>query len=85
MVWDPSKWHGGEAAASRAFDRSNPSRYAAKAGRASAPPKHFTRTDKTPDTTAASKRAHAESDRRVPYNEAGQKGVVAKTERTARG
>jgi hypothetical protein len=81
MVWDPSKFHGGEAAASAAFDRSNPSRYAPKAGRASAQPRHYTMTDKTPDTTAASKRAHAQSDRRVPYN----KGVVAKTERTARG
>jgi hypothetical protein len=81
MVWDPSSFFGGTDKASRAFDRSNPARYAVKAGRASAPPKHFTRTDKTPDTTAASKRAHAQSDRRVPYN----KGVVAKTERTARG
>jgi hypothetical protein len=81
MGWDPSKFHGGEAAASRAFDRKNPARYAAKAGRASAPPKHFTTTDQTPETTATSKKFHSESDRRMPYD----KGVAAKTERRARG
>jgi hypothetical protein len=80
-MWDPAKFHGGEAAASRAFDRSNPSRYAAKAGRASAPPKRYTMTDQTPDLASTSKKFHAESDRRMVYN----KPVRSSTEKTARG
>ena len=75
-MWDPAKFHGGEAAASRKYDRDNPGRY-----KGAPTPKRFTTTDKPPDTTAASKKAHAESDRRMVYN----KPVRAKTERTARG
>ena len=80
-MWDPSKFHHGDAASSRAYDRSNPARYAAKAGRASALPKHFKTTDKTPDLAATSKKFLAESDRKMQY----PKPVRSKTERTARG
>jgi hypothetical protein len=47
-MWDPAKFNGGEAAASRKYERTNPSRYAPKASRASAPPKRYTMTDRPP-------------------------------------
>jgi hypothetical protein len=80
MVWDPSKFFGGEAAASRKYDRDNPARYAPKAG-SLARLRHYSMTDKAPATTAASQKAHAASDKKMQYD----KPVRSRTEKTARG
>jgi hypothetical protein len=46
--------------------RKTPSRFAAKAGRASAPPRQVPKTW-SGEATAVSKKFHEESDRRQPY------------------
>jgi hypothetical protein len=61
-MWDPAKFHGGEAAASRKYDRSNPGRY-----KGAPAAKRFTMTDKTPDQTATARKAFDEGARKNQY------------------
>lgn len=63
MVWDPSKFFGGEAAASRKYERFNPGRY-----RGAPEPVGVDRARGDGDL-AERKKLHSESERRALYTE----------------